>query len=362
METGYTVSARKYRPQRFELVVGQSHITDTLEHAVQSGRIPQAMLFCGPRGVGKTSCARILAKIINESSVELGADTSLNIFELDAASNNSVEEIRSITDSVRIAPAVGQYKVYIIDEVHMLSQAAFNAFLKTLEEPPRHAIFILATTEKHKVLPTILSRCQIFDFKRIGVEDIASHLAFVASKEGISAEPEALHAIAMKADGALRDSLSIFDRVASFAQGNITYASVVENLQMLDHDVYFSVVDSLIAHDVPGVLVRFHQVLERGFDGHQFVIGLASHLRDVMLAVHPQTVGLMEWPATIKEKYKIQSSTASLAFLARALRRITEAESKYKTSSNPRLLTEVALLDMAESPEYDGGDAEKKNR
>jgi DNA polymerase-3 subunit gamma/tau len=303
-----------------------------------------------------------LAKIINESSVEPGADVGLNIFELDAASNNSVEEIRSITDSVRIAPAVGQYKVYIIDEVHMLSQAAFNAFLKTLEEPPRHAIFILATTEKHKVLPTILSRCQIFDFKRIGVEDIASHLAFVASKEGISAEPEALHAIAIKADGALRDSLSIFDRVASFAQGNITYASVVDNLQMLDHDVYFSVVDSLIAHDVPGVLVRFHQVLERGFDGHQFVIGLASHLRDVMLAVHPQTVALMEWPASIKEKFKVQSGAASLAFFARALRRITEAESKYKTSSNPRLLTEVALLDMAESPEYDGGDAEKKNR
>ena len=265
---------------------------------MQSGRIPQAMLFCGPRGVGKTTCARILAKLINESTVEPGADVGLNIFELDAASNNSVEEIRSITDSVRIAPAVGQYKVYIIDEVHMLSQAAFNAFLKTLEEPPRHAIFILATTEKHKVLPTILSRCQIFDFKRIGVEDIASHLAFVASKEGIAAEPEALHAIAIKADGALRDSLSIFDRVASFSQGNITYASVVDNLQMLDHDVYFSVVDSLIAHDVPGVLVRFHQVLERGFDGHQFVIGLASHLRDVMLAVHPQTVGLMEWPAS----------------------------------------------------------------
>lgn len=360
METGYTVSARKYRPQRFESVVGQSHITDTLEHAVQSGRIPQAMLFCGPRGVGKTTCARILAKLINEVGGDEASETSLNIFELDAASNNSVEEIRSITESVRIAPAVGNYKVYIIDEVHMLSQAAFNAFLKTLEEPPRHAIFILATTEKHKVLPTILSRCQIFDFKRIGVEDIAAHLAFVASKEGISVEPEALHAIALKADGALRDSLSIFDRVASFAQGNVTYASVVENLQILDHDVYFSVVEALVAHDVPGVLVKFHDVLDRGFDGHQFVIGLASHLRDVMLAVHPQTIQLMEWPESVKAKFRTQSASASLAFFARALRRMTEAEAKYKSSSNPRLLTEVALMDMAESPLYDGGDAEKK--
>ena len=320
----------------------------------------QAMLFCGPRGVGKTTCARILARLINEVHTGTDLDYSLNIFELDAASNNSVEDIRQLIEQVRFAPQVGKFKVYIIDEVHMLSSAAFNAFLKTLEEPPRHAIFILATTEKHKVLPTILSRCQIFDFKRIGVEDIAKHLAFVASKEGITAEPEALHMIAQKADGALRDSLSIFDRIAAFSSGVITYASVVENLQILDYDVYFNVVDKLKANDVPGVLLDFHDVLSKGFDAHLFLVGLTGHVRDVLMAHHPSTVHLLEVPDSVKRRYAEQAQTISAGFLARAMKRLTECESKYKQSYNPRLLLEVALIELADGMALNGEEVEKK--
>ncbi len=360
METTYTVSARKYRPQRFEAVVGQQHITETLENAVKKGHMAQAMLFCGPRGVGKTTCARILARLINEVHTGPDLDYSLNIFELDAASNNSVEDIRQLIEQVRFAPQVGKFKVYIIDEVHMLSSAAFNAFLKTLEEPPRHAIFILATTEKHKVLPTILSRCQIFDFKRIGVEDIAKHLAFVASKEGIVAEPEALHMIAQKADGALRDSLSIFDRIAAFSSGDITYASVVENLQILDYDVYFNVVDKFKANDVPGVLLDFHDVLSKGFDAHLFLVGLTGHVRDVLMAHHPSTVHLLEVPDSVKRRYAEQAQTISAGFLARAMKRLTECESKYKQSYNPRLQLEVALIELADGMALNGEDVEKK--
>ena len=346
--TPYIVSARKYRPKDFEAVVGQSHVTDTLEHEVSSGHLAQALLFTGPRGVGKTTCARILARRINEVHTGPDQDYSLNIFELDAASNNSVDDIRQLIDQVRFAPQVGRFKVYIIDEVHMLSQAAFNAFLKTLEEPPAHAIFILATTEKHKVLPTILSRCQIFDFKRIGLQDIANHLAFVAGKEGIAAEEEALHAIAEKADGALRDSLSIFDRVAAFARGGtLTYDLVRENLQLLDRTVYFSTVSHLLSGDTTSLLLQVDHILEQGFDLHRFVGGLASHVRDVLLAKHEATIALMDVPDSVKEQYRQQAQQASPAFLANALKALSQCDLSYRSSSNPRLLVEIALLDLA---------------
>jgi len=346
--TPYIVSARKYRPKDFEAVVGQSHVTETLEHEVASGHLAQALLFTGPRGVGKTTCARILARRINEVHTGPDQDYSLNIFELDAASNNSVDDIRQLIDQVRFAPQVGRFKVYIIDEVHMLSQAAFNAFLKTLEEPPAHAIFILATTEKHKVLPTILSRCQIFDFKRIGLQDIAHHLRFVADKEGIQAEEEALHAIAEKADGALRDSLSIFDRVAAFARGGVmTYDIVRENLQLLDRSVFFQSVEYMLAGNNTGLLLQMNEVLDRGFDLHRYIGGLASHVRDILLAKHDATVVLMDVPDSVKAQYREQAAAASPGFLATALKALSQCDLSYRSSSNPRLLVEIALLELA---------------
>ncbi len=345
----YIVSARKYRPATFDAVVGQQHITQTLVNAIEQDHLAQALLFCGPRGVGKTTCARILAKRINEHYGSEGEDYSLNIFELDAASNNSVDDIRSLIDQVRIAPPVGEFRVYIIDEVHMLSQAAFNAFLKTLEEPPKHAIFILATTEKHKIIPTILSRCQIFDFKRITVEDIAKHLVWVAEQEGFTADPDALHLIAQKADGALRDSLSIFDRIASFSDGKISYESVIENLNILDYDYYFRAVEHILGGDVQQVLLLFREVLDKGFDGHMFITGLASHLRDLLVGKDEATLQLLEVGENIRQRYVEQSAKCSLPFLIDALKVTTECDEKYKASHNHRLHVEVALLKLAEN-------------
>ncbi|TNE28057.1 MAG: DNA polymerase III subunit gamma/tau [Bacteroidetes bacterium] len=354
----YIVSARKYRPSTFESVVGQSHITNTLENAIEKDHLAQALLFCGPRGVGKTTCARILAKRINEHYGGENEDYSLNIFELDAASNNSVDDIRNLIDQVRFAPQVGEFKVYIIDEVHMLSQAAFNAFLKTLEEPPKHAIFILATTEKHKIIPTILSRCQIFDFKRITVEDIAKHLAWVAQQEGITADPDALHLIAQKADGALRDSLSIFDRIASFSDQNITYQAVLDNLNILDYDYYFRAVDSIMAGDVQKTLLLFREVLDKGFDGHMFITGLAAHFRDLLVGKDAATLSLLEVGENIRQRYIDQSGQCSLPFLVNALKVCTECDEKYKASHNPRLHVEVALLQLLQHVAFAD---EKKN-
>ena len=303
MEQNYLVSARKYRPAAFQSVVGQQHVTETLEHEVVSGRLAQALLFTGPRGVGKTTCARILARRINEVHTGEGLDYSLNIFELDAASNNTVDDIRQLIDQVRFAPQMGTYKVYIIDEVHMLSQAAFNAFLKTLEEPPAHAVFILATTEKHKVLPTILSRCQIFDFKRIGIGDIADHLQWVAQQEGLGAEPEALHAIAEKADGSLRDSLSIFDRIAAFAQGGtLTYELVRQNLQLVDRALFVNLWSSIERGDRASILNVVQHVLDQGFDLQRFLMGFAGYVRELLLAQHPATVALLDVPDSAKQQ------------------------------------------------------------
>lgn len=359
----YVVSARKYRPDSFESVVGQSHVTETLEHEVSSGNIAQALLFTGPRGVGKTTCARILANRINEVHTGPDADYSLNIFELDAASNNSVEDIRSLIDQVRFAPQIGKYKVYIIDEVHMLSSQAFNAFLKTLEEPPAHAIFILATTEKHKVLPTILSRCQVFDFKRITVGDIANHLALIAEKEGVKADPDALHVIAEKADGALRDSLSIFDRMVAAAHGgDITLDLVRRNLQVLDREVYFEVMDLMLDQDIPGILNAVHRVVERGFNPHKFIGGLAAHAREVLLCHHAATVALMDVPESSKQKYVTQAGRASMAWLANALKALSEADIQYKASANPRLLVEITLLDLAGAAQPSAAEAAEKKK
>ena len=348
MDKPYIVSARKYRPSSFDTVVGQSHVTDTLEHEVTSGNLAQALLFCGPKGVGKTSCARILAKRINELHSAAEENYELNIFELDAASNNKVDDIRQLIDQVRFAPQIGRFKVYIIDEVHMLSTAAFNAFLKTLEEPPAHAIFILATTEKHKVLPTILSRCQVFDFKRIGIQDIVSHLEFVALREGVVAESEALHLIAEKADGALRDSLSIFDRINAFSQGEeITYQLVRENLQILDRDIFFQTLNDLKNADASAIFLQVNSVLELGFDLNLFVSGLASHVRDVLMAKHSETINIMELPDSIKDRYRHESGAMDLKFLGRALRLLSKCDIQYRDSSSPRLLVEVTLLEIA---------------
>jgi len=347
MENNYLVSARKYRPAAFESVVGQAHVTETLEHEVLTGRLAQALLFTGPRGVGKTTCARILARRINEVHTGEGLDYSLNIFELDGASNNTVDDIRQLIDQVRFAPQMGKYKVYIIDEVHMLSQAAFNAFLKTLEEPPAHAIFILATTEKHKVLPTILSRCQIFDFKRIGISDIADHLQWVAGKEGLVAEQEALHAIAEKADGSLRDSLSIFDRIAAFAQGGpLTYDLVRRNLQLVDRALYVGLWNQIMAADRASVLTVIQDVLDEGFDLQRFLMGFAGYVRELLLAQHPATVALLDLPDSAKNALLDASHEVSAARAASALKRLVAADASYRSASNARWHVEVALLDL----------------
>lgn len=347
MEESFVVSARKYRPQGFEEVVGQEHITTTLQNAIDKSHLAQALLFCGPRGVGKTTCARIVAKLINGFNEDDDASTSLNIYELDAASNNSVDDIRSLVEQVRYPPQYGKYKVYIIDEVHMLSNAAFNAFLKTLEEPPSYAIFILATTEKHKIIPTILSRCQIFDFNRIGVSNISDHLASIADKEGIKAEPEALHLISQKADGALRDALSLFDLINTFSSDNtITYKSTIENLHILDYDYYFKVTDQLLAEDITGVLLTFDDILKEGFDGHIFIAGLAEHFRNVMVCKDQATIKLLEVSESIQKKYADQSSNADLSFLLSALNISNQCDLSYKNSKNQRLHVELALMKM----------------
>lgn len=344
----FVVSARKYRPQAFEAVVGQSHITDTLLKSVENDHLAQALLFCGPRGVGKTTCARILAKVINAGANLSDDELALNIFELDAASNNSVDDIRRLIDQVRFAPQTGKFKVYIIDEVHMLSQQAFNAFLKTLEEPPAHAIFILATTEKHKIIPTILSRCQIFDFKRITVEDIANHLAYVAGQESINAEPEALHMIAEKADGALRDALSLFDRMISFSGNTLTYTQVVEVLDILDYNYYFKGVELAQSVNYPDLLLLYNEVLDKGFNGHEFVVGMAKHFRDLLVAREAKTVELLEVGPAIKERYLQQSAASSTRFLLHGLKVFNELDGQYKNSSQPRILVELGLLKLVE--------------
>ena len=354
----FIVSARKYRPQTFQDVVGQRAITNTLENAIKSNHLAQALLFTGPRGVGKTTCARILAKQINQQSSEgLDDDFAFNIFELDAASNNSVDDIRSLTDQVRIPPQTGKYKVYIIDEVHMLSSAAFNAFLKTLEEPPAHAIFILATTEKHKIIPTILSRCQIFDFKRIGVLDAKEYLAKIAKEEGINADDDALHIIAQKADGAMRDALSIFDRVVSFSGKELTRKAVTENLNVLDYDEYFKTTDLINENKIPELLIHFNEILGKGFEGHHFITGLASHFRDLLVAKDKVTIDLLEVGDNAKKKYLEQSQKTDLRFLVSAIEMANDCDLKYKSSKNQRLLVELTLMQLA-SITFDG---EKKN-
>ncbi len=358
----YIVSARKYRPSTFESVVGQRALTTTLKNAIATGKLAHAYLFCGPRGVGKTTCARIFAKTINclspredgeacnvcESCQAFNEQRSYNIHELDAASNNSVEDIRSLIEQVRIPPQIGKYKVYIIDEVHMLSQAAFNAFLKTLEEPPHHAIFILATTEKHKILPTILSRCQIYDFSRISTQDTVDHLMYVASQEGIAAEPEALNVIAQKADGGMRDALSIFDQVVSFTGGNITYQSVIENLNVLDYEYYFRLTDMMLENKVSDAILLFNEVLKKGFDGSHFITGLSSHFRDLLMGKDPQTLQLLEVGASIRERYQTQAQKCDQRFLYRAMKLCNDCDLNYRTSKNKRLLVELTLIQCAQ--------------
>jgi DNA polymerase-3 subunit gamma/tau len=351
----FIVSARKYRPQNFEDVVGQQAITNTLENAIKNNHLAQALLFTGPRGVGKTSCARILAKQINHQGVAVSEDEdfAFNIFELDAASNNSVDDIRSLTDQVRIPPQTGKYKVYIIDEVHMLSQSAFNAFLKTLEEPPAHAIFILATTEKHKIIPTILSRCQIFDFKRIGVLDAKNYLKTICEKENITADDDALHIIAQKADGAMRDALSIFDRVISFSGKNLTREAVTENLNVLDYDSYFNMTDLLLTNKIPDVLNAFNTILSKGFEGHHFINGLASHFRDLLVAKDKATIELLEVGDAAKRKYLEQATKASIPFLLQAIHKANDCDLNFRASKNQRLLVELTLMQIA-SITFDG--------
>lgn len=358
--SNFVVSARKYRPQTFETVVGQGSITTTLKNAIKNDHLAQAFLFCGSRGVGKTTTARILAKTINcqnlteniepcnscESCTSFNNGNSFNIIELDAASNNSVEDIRNLIDQVRIAPQIGDYKIFIIDEVHMLSQAAFNAFLKTLEEPPKHAIFILATTEKHKILPTILSRCQIFDFHRIQIQDIVKHLQGIASKENITADEKALHVIGQKADGALRDALSIFDQIASFSSNNITYESVLENLNVLDYDYYFKIIDFALKNNIHETLSLYNTVLQKGFDGSQFMVGLAEHLRNLLICQNPKTIELLEVPDEIKQKFQEQSKETTERFLLLGLDLWRDTEIQYKASVHKRLTVEIALMKL----------------
>lgn len=354
----FIVSARKYRPQTFKDVVGQQAITNTLMNAIEHNHLAQALLFTGPRGVGKTTCARILAKMINSDGTEKeDEDFAFNIFELDAASNNSVDDIRNLTDQVRIPPQVGKFKVYIIDEVHMLSQAAFNAFLKTLEEPPKHCIFILATTEKHKIIPTILSRCQIFDFKRITVKDAKEYLKYIAKEQGVDAEDDALHIIAQKADGAMRDALSIFDRVVSFSGKHLTRHAVTENLNVLDYETYFTSTDLILENKIPELLVLFNTTLSKGFDGHHYIAGLASHFRDLLVCKNPKTIDLLEVGEDTAQKYLEQSQKASQDFLIKGIELANDCDLKYKSSKNQRLLVELCLMQLA-SITFDG---EKKN-
>ncbi|RZS98542.1 DNA polymerase III subunit gamma/tau [Cecembia calidifontis] len=362
----FVVSARKYRPSNFKSVVGQGHITTTLKNAIKNNHLAQAFLFCGPRGVGKTTCARILAKTINcqhltpefeacnqcDSCKAFNNNASFNVHELDAASNNSVDDIRNLVDQVRYAPQQGQYKVYIIDEVHMLSNQAFNAFLKTLEEPPKYAIFILATTEKHKIIPTILSRCQIFDFNRIQINDITEHLKYISREEHIEAEDEALRLIATKADGALRDALSIYDLIVTYSAGNkVTYQETINNLHILDYDYYFKVVDGLLAGNISNVLLIFDEILKKGFDGHNFILGLTEHLRDLMVCKDPATVDLIQVSDATKERYLEQSKDSSISFLLSALNICNQCDIHYKASKNQRLHVELALMKLAKLPQ-----------
>ncbi len=359
--SNFVVSARKYRPQTFDTVVGQASITTTLKNAIKNDHLAQAFLFFGSRGVGKTTTARILAKTINCSN--LGADIepcnqcesctsfneghSFNILELDAASNNSVDDIRNLIDQVRIAPQIGNHKIFIIDEVHMLSSSAFNAFLKTLEEPPKHAIFILATTEKHKILPTILSRCQIFDFHRIQIDAIVQQLLGIASKESIQVDEKALHIIAQKADGAMRDALSIFDQIVSFSNRNVTYEAVLENLNVLDYDYYFKVVSSALNGNIPENLLIFNQILSKGFDGSQFILGLAEHLRNLLVCKDASTLELIEVPNEIKADYVAQSKLSSSEFIIMALDLLRDTDIHYRASKNKRLSIEICLMKLS---------------
>ena len=370
----FIVSARKYRPATFDTVVGQSSITTTLKNAIRNNQLAQAFLFCGPRGVGKTTCARILAKTINcdnptdtteacnvcPSCVSFNESSSFNIHELDAASNNSVDGIRSLIDQVRIPPQAGRYKVYIIDEVHMLSNAAFNSFLKTLEEPPAYAKFILATTDKHKIIPTILSRCQIFDFKRIGIEDIAKHLSFVAKSENVIAEEQALHIIAQKADGALRDALSIFDQIVSFGGNELTYAKVIENLNVLDYDYYFVITNSMLLGNLSQTLITINEIFNNGFDGHHFLIGLGEHLRNLLMCKDKATSQLIETSENIRLKYADQAKHCTVPFLLKALDLSNKCDLNYRISNNKRLLVELALMQMCEIQDAPVGENKTK--
>ncbi|MCD4746035.1 MAG: DNA polymerase III subunit gamma/tau [Bacteroidales bacterium] len=356
----FIVSARKYRPATFDTVVGQKSITTTLKNAIKNNHLAQAFLFCGPRGVGKTTCARILAKTINcknltenleacdkcESCVSFNSSASFNIHELDAASNNSVDDIRNLVDQVRIPPQVGKYKVYIIDEVHMLSASAFNAFLKTLEEPPSYAKFILATTEKHKIIPTILSRCQIYDFKRITIDDIAKHLDFVAKSEDVTAESDALHVIAQKSDGALRDALSIFDQIVSYAGKNITYKNVIDNLNVLDYDYYFKITDFILQGNIQQTLLTINEIIDNGFDGLHFIIGLGEHFRNLLVCKDASTIKLLEVGVNIKSKYENQALNCSVKFLLKALNINNNCDINYKSSNNKSLHLELSLMQM----------------
>ncbi|GIS08275.1 MAG: hypothetical protein CM15mP112_03870 [Flavobacteriales bacterium] len=345
----FVVSARKYRPKKLEDVIGQSIITSTLQNAINNNQVAQSFLFCGPRGVGKTSCARIFAKEINNYSENEIKDFSFNIFELDAASNNSVEDIRNLTEQVRIPPQSGKYKVYIIDEAHMLSTQAFNAFLKTLEEPPPHAKFILATTEKNKIIPTILSRCQIFDFRRISIDDISNHLEYIANQENIIFEKEALNLIANKSDGSLRDALSLFDMLISYSQNEITYSSVVKHLNLLDYEYYFKITDNIEINDLSSNLLIINEILQNGFDGEYFLQGLSSHFRDLLVSKNNDTIFLIEKGSEIKNKYKEKSARFSAESLIKALDICNDGETKYNSVQNKRLLTEFVLLKIHSS-------------
>ncbi len=370
----FIVSARKYRPATFDMVVGQDTITHTLKSAIKGKHLAQAYLFCGPRGVGKTTCARIFAKTINcinlkenaeacdkcESCLSFNTLRSFNIHELDAASNNKVEDIRSLNDQVRVPPQIGKYSIYIIDEVHMLSPSAFNAFLKTLEEPPSHAIFILATTEKHKIIPTILSRCQIFDFNRIRIEDIVNRLMYVAKNESVTAEEDALHVIAQKADGALRDALSIFDQIVSLCGKKITYKDVIDNLNVLDYDYYFKCVDAALAGDVSKALMTFNEILEKGFDGHNFISGLNSHLRDLLVSKDESTISLLEATPSVKQRYLKQTADCPVDFLYKALELGSNGDISYKNSKNPRLHVELFIIQLCLIKGEAAGENEKK--